>query len=214
MSFLSSDQLQNPELFSSTSPFDQEDMMNYYYVIYYNNTDCTKHVQGIKGFVSKETNLIPLLSDDISCEDAMACLYDEGGTMCQERWMNSTKYQSFSYEPRVVGFADEEELQLSSCQGTLVDLNGGGCIDASPKQCTQSAVFAQCHFRVFSATFLARNPTYLTGDYWDSRDWIDFGDWYNPEIDARGSSSRLIQSKSIAVLFVVITFGLSFLVAV
>ena len=163
--FLTTSELNDPALFSNPSASDHADMSNYYYIIYYSNDECS-NVVGLRAFISQDNYTLPIVREDVSCEDAMACLYNEGGPSCEARRTNSTS-DEFAYETRF-NDAGEEEAELYSCQGTVSDLSGGECVFVDPMECTQSGVFlSQCKFRIVGASFLARNPKYVVGDFVD-----------------------------------------------
>ena len=157
--FVRQDELADPTLFSNDVKEDQASLMEYYYIAYYDNSDCTSPV-GLRAFITGEEYDLPLLSDSVTCEDAMACLYAPDGDLCKERGGGASGTANFTYSINA-----EQDNMLSSCDGTLADL-ADDCIVAEPDQCTQSGVFAgtPCLFRIVSASYLARNPGALVGE--------------------------------------------------
>lgn len=157
--FVRQNELADPTLFSNNVEEDQASLLEYYYIAYYDNDDCTSPV-GLRAFVTGEEYDLPLLSDTVTCEDAMACLYAPDGDLCKERGGGASGTANFTYSINA-----EQDNMLSSCDGTLADL-ADDCIVAEPNQCTQSGVFAgtPCLFRIVSASYLARNPGTLVGE--------------------------------------------------
>ena len=157
--FVRQDELADPTLFRNDVKEDQASLLEYYYIAYYDNSGCTIPV-GLRAFVTGEEYDLPLLSDSVTCEDAMACLYAPGGDLCKERGGGANGIANFTYSINA-----EQDHMLSSCDGTLADL-ADDCIVAQPNQCTQSGVFAgtPCLFRIVSASYLARNPGALVGE--------------------------------------------------
>ena len=157
--FVRQDELSDPDLFSNEVEEDQASLSEYYYIAYYDNSDCTSPV-GLRAFVTGEEYDLPLLSDSVTCEDAMACLYAPDGDLCKERGGGASGTANFTYSINA-----EQDNILSSCDGTLADL-ADDCIIAEPNQCTQSGVFAgtPCLFRIISASYLARYPGTLVGE--------------------------------------------------
>lgn len=172
--FVHQDELADPTLFSNEIKEDQASLSKYYYIAYYDNTDCTSPV-GLRAFVTGEEYDLPFLADSVTCEDAMACLYAPDGDLCKERGGGSSGAANFSYS--IIPGQDD---MLSSCDGTLADL-ADNCVVATPEQCTQSGVFAgtPCLFRIVSASYLARNPGTIVGEVGDGSD----GDGDNGDIE-------------------------------
>lgn len=152
------DQLSDPNLFANPSVIEQTDLSQYYYIIFYDNEGCNDPV-GIRGFVSDEQYQLTLLPDTVTCEDAMACLYNLDGNSCMERGGEARVNFTYTFDPKT-----DDSV---SCAGTLADSGVVDCLDIPPDRCIQSGAFAAspCMFRVVSASYLARNPGTLVGDF-------------------------------------------------
>jgi hypothetical protein len=149
--------LADPVLFHNPKEEDQQALSNYYYIIYYSDSSCTSP-DGLRAFISDERYSLPVLPEDVSCKDGMACLYNPDGELCQTRKRDMNQIHNFTYT--VTNGKDDE---MSSCEGTLAN-NQGGCVTTTPNKCTQSGLFPSCYARYVSASFLARNSKYLVGD--------------------------------------------------
>ena len=152
------DQLSDSNLFANPSESEQSDLSQYYYIIFYDNEGCNDPV-GIRGFVSDEQYQLTLLPETVTCEDAMACLYNLDGNSCMERGGEARVNFTYTFDP--------ETDDSVSCAGTLADSGAVDCLDIPPDRCIQSGAFAAspCMFRVVSASYLARNPGALVGDF-------------------------------------------------
>lgn len=161
VSWVFQDELSNPKLFQNSNEQDQAALLNYYYIMYYNNLDCTQPV-GVKAFVSDELYQLPFLLSEVSCEDAMACLYNADGDLCTSRKGDTDELFNFTYTVN-----SKKDNELSSCKGTLADNSEADCIVTTADQCTQSGVFvgSPCLFRIVPASFMARNPGYFVGNF-------------------------------------------------
>jgi hypothetical protein len=157
--FVRQDELADPTLFSNENTEDQAALSEYYYLVYYDNTDCTSPV-GLRAFVSGEEYELPILSDEVTCEDAMACLYSSDGDLCKQRGGGSSGAVTFTFT-----IFSGEDNKLSSNPEYVEDYSGEP--DFTPEQCTQSLAFVgpPCLFRVVSASYLARNPGGLVGEF-------------------------------------------------
>ena len=160
-----------PTLIANPSETEQMDLSQYYYIIFYDDEGCTDPV-GIRGFVSDEQYQLTLLSDAVTCEDAMACLYNLGGDSCKERAGGEAPV-SFTYK-----FDPANDGSVSCLEKTLVDdmavarpgmaRPAVDCVDdIPPDRCVQSGAFtaSPCMFRVVSAPYLARNPGAIVGNF-------------------------------------------------
>ena len=158
--YLPEEALHDPTLLGNADEADQ--LTDYYYIAYYQDEICTEPV-GIRAFVSGEEISLLRTGEDVSCRDAMACLYNPGGPSCQERRggadsplgeVNATFYTSVT-----------DSSVVSSCDGTLAKIEGS-CVDETPDQCVQSGVFAgePCMFRIVSASYVALNPGILVAE--------------------------------------------------
>ncbi|MGK3739256.1 MAG: hypothetical protein ACI90V_006103, partial [Bacillariaceae sp.] len=185
---LKTSNLQDPNLFYNPSLNDQDMLKDYYYFIYYDNSDCTSNtttrgdgVVGIKGYMSNVNYSVPHVNDGISCYDSMSCLYNQNGKSCQSggRINNDKPMVAFAYTTTPTDPTDddlESTNYLYSCEGTVVDQDnnvtsaGSGdvaytnCVDVRPNECKKSGVFPSCYLRYISADYLARNPQYLIGN--------------------------------------------------
>jgi len=138
---------------SEPKPSTLADDEHYYYVAYYQDDVCTEPV-GVQAFQSGENVVLPKVSNDVSCYDAMACVYDPDGVLCASRRLGDSDTGSFTQ------FVDPTKTEVvSSCEGTLAAMKGE-CVDAKPTDCVQSGIFASdpCKFRVVSASYMNENP--------------------------------------------------------
>ena len=160
VSWVFQNELGNSLRFHNSNEGDQSPLLNYYYIVYYNNLDCTQPV-GVKSFLSDELYQLPFLPSEVTCKDAMACLYNADGDLCKSRKGDMVAELNFTYT-----INSEKDNELSSCQGTLADNSKDDCIVTTAKTCTQSGVFtgSPCLFRIVPASFMARNPGYFVGD--------------------------------------------------
>ena len=160
-----------PALFANPSETEQKDLSQYYYVIFYDDEGCTEPV-GIRGFVSDEQYQLTLLSDAVTCEDAMACLYNLDGDLCRERAGGEAPV-SFTYTFDAANDGSVSCLEKSLVDDMAVARPGMArpavdCVDdIPPDRCVQSGAFnaSPCMFRVVSAPYLARNPGAIVGDF-------------------------------------------------
>lgn len=144
-------------LFRNRMEGDQQTLSNYYYIIYYDDDTCN-NPNGLRAFLSGEKYSLPALPADVSCEDAMACLYNPDGELCRERKRDMDQIHNFTYSVK-----QDKDKEMSSCEGTLANKEGD-CISTTADKCTESDLFPSCYARRVSASFLARNPAYLVGD--------------------------------------------------
>ena len=160
-----------PALFANPSETEQKDLSQYYYVIFYDDEGCTEPV-GIRGFVSDEQYQLTLLSDAVTCEDAMACLYNLDGDLCRERAGGEAPV-SFTYTFDAANDGSVSCLEKSLVDDMAVARPGMArpavdCVDdIPPDRCVQSGAFnaSPCMFRVVSAPYLARNPGAIVGAF-------------------------------------------------
>lgn len=170
-SFVTMDELRDGTLFANPDAVNEAELSNYYYIMWYEDDGCTKTV-GLAPFVTGENYELPLL-DGVTCSDAMACVYNPDGDTCKGRGGGDNGIADFS-------FTTSPDF-VSSCDGTLSDIEGGSCVEETPDQCIASGVFTgtDCYFRIVPASFLARNPGYLVGD-------IEIGD-EEEDVDTSGA---------------------------
>ena len=163
--YLPEEALQDPTLLGNADEADQ--LSDYYYIAYYQDEICTDIV-GIRAFLSGEVSALPQVGEDVSCRDAMACLYNPSGPSCQER-RGGAESSPLGGEVSFTFFTNATDSSVvSSCDGTLATIEGG-CVDETPDQCIQSGVFAgePCMFRVVSASYVALNPEILVAEGFD-----------------------------------------------
>ena len=124
--------------------------------MWYEDDGCTETV-GLAPFITGDNYELPLL-DGVTCSDAMACVYNPDGDTCKGRGGDASGIATFQ-------FTTSPDF-VSSCDGTLSDIEGGSCVEETPDQCIPSGVFTgtDCYFRIVPAAFLARNPGYLVGE--------------------------------------------------
>jgi hypothetical protein len=154
------DELADPTLFRNENTEDQAALSEYYYLVYYDNADCTRPI-GLRAFVTGEQYELPILPDSVTCQDAMACLYAQDGAKCKERGGGSNGTVPFSFK----SIPGQDSMISSNAEYTQV--YAGGVPGRTPEECTRSSAFVgtPCLFRLVSASYLARNPGALVGEF-------------------------------------------------
>lgn len=147
----------NPSVLQNTAPFNEADK-DEVYLIYYEDQGCQNPV-GLKGHVVTDETAdnisYPILDSSVTCHNAMACILNPNGTLCQQL-VNGTAGEVSNYA--ITAVTKNSTTLCYEQAGSEV------CYTVADDECLGSNVFPTCYYKYVSAESLFEDPVlHLTG---------------------------------------------------
>lgn len=116
------------------------------YLHFYSDDSCSQW-EGSQGILNGETTYTSFEEDaDITCRDAMACIFNPEGATCQGYDVPTSEYTVFSGT-----LGDDATLCASG--------NSTECVVQDPTACMESPIVPQCYYKWSSAAAFLKEPT-------------------------------------------------------